>query len=317
MLSLDEWPPLRDKTKRYPEALPARAPNEREIEHQVRATRALEYLRSRNIHFTYALYCGASFVAGLQLDDDQASISTGTYSFTYPPPHALTLEIPFTVPQRSNLRVDGARHWKPPYTAPEDDPNGPRVQGSEPVSNGLGVLLYLSPLYGGIHLVAWNTVFPTTVELWIWRAGGIVMVCTPFAVGLCTARPFSLSRWFRETRRRLEDEGVDENDDAAGNDDSSAPGITNSKSKRKITGTGTTLLPLKRFRRLTFRWVLRLVEWVCEVVFAVMFMIITWATFCYPFARLFALGECFAQLRKVDADVYRTVEWAGFVPHVG
>ncbi|ORY17079.1 hypothetical protein BCR34DRAFT_60443 [Clohesyomyces aquaticus] len=42
---------------------------------------------------------------------------------------------------------------------------------------------------------------------------------------------------------------------------------------------------------------------------------VAWAA--YPIARLYVLVESFVGLRSVGEGIYRTVEWSGFVPHVG
>lgn len=35
-------------------------------------------------------------------------------------------------------------------------------------------------MYGGLHLIAWSpSHFPTSIETWLWRASGLVMIAAP------------------------------------------------------------------------------------------------------------------------------------------
>ncbi|KAF8641277.1 hypothetical protein AX16_010056 [Volvariella volvacea WC 439] len=47
-------------------------------------------------------------------------------------------------------------------------------------SSAIGVV------FGAIHLVGWNFQFPTTTELWLWRASSLALTIIPFllAVGI-------------------------------------------------------------------------------------------------------------------------------------
>ena len=77
------------------------------------------------------------------------------------------------------------------------------------------------------------------------------------------------------------------------------------------SSTKTQTLSLLRLVSLkVLKGILDFFWWLC-------FVVAMAGAVCYPFARLYLVVESFAGLRSVDRDVYKTVEWAEFIPHAG
>ncbi|KAF2873697.1 hypothetical protein BDV95DRAFT_351257 [Massariosphaeria phaeospora] len=117
----------------------------------------------------------------------------------------------------------------------------------------------------------------------MWRASAFVMIAAP----LVHAFPFAMEV-FWEWDRSFRSSSVVELDDGK-----AAPHIS---------------LPVRVWESVLSSFVSM------TFVVSVGLASICWAA--YPFARLYVLVECFAGLR-VERDVYRTVEWANFIPHAG
>ncbi|KAF8645823.1 hypothetical protein AX16_007554, partial [Volvariella volvacea WC 439] len=47
--------------------------------------------------------------------------------------------------------------------------------------------LAIGVIFGGVHLVGWNFQFPTTTELWLWRASSIVITAAPLLLAISVA----------------------------------------------------------------------------------------------------------------------------------
>lgn len=58
----------------------------------------------------------------------------------------------------------------------------------------------------------------------------------------------------------------------------------------------------------------RMVSWSVSMVLGLIGM---FGATCYPVARLYVLVESLAGLRSVDKQVYQTVQWTQWMPHVG
>jgi hypothetical protein len=310
--------------------VPSRTPNELEVSHLLRANRALAFLKSRNIHLMYThsfpsppigTPTSSSYSAEESLQsgheehgehartsEDAASgrvryveftSANGTTLRPEAPSHAITFDKPYVVAQRSNMRVDGGRFWDDQWLDPPEGGNGGR-QLKEQKANMYGILALftLSPIYGALHLAAWSSLFPTTLELWMWRASGIVMVVTPMA----TAILFMSFDLARPVRLKFERHGAERIE------------------QKNAAETGSSMEETKSKTSMSFYALLacyRIVSFVEVTVVGVSGLIMAFGWLLYPFARLYVLGEAFAQLRYVEKDVYRTVEWSSFIPHVG
>jgi hypothetical protein len=95
-------------------------------------------------------------------------------------------------------------------------------------------------IFGAVHCIAWNFIFPSDVELWLWRVGS-----------LCTLVP--------------------------------------------------VILPVIWF------WVpVTLENWVLSVAVIGLYIPV----------RLYLFVEVFVGLRSVPVDVFRTVQWTEWIPHI-
>jgi len=139
-----------------------------------------------------------------------------------------------------------------------------------------------SAVYGAVHLGAWNSHFPSTVEKWMWRAGGLVMVSTPSFIlvsqGL-TLGAEAIKAWKRN-RNEL---------------------------PKLSAGRGTQALTL---------FVVALQKGL-ELILS-----ISWLTSAFLFsvcvyARFFIFAEVFISLRSTAKGTYQTVVWTDFIPHIG
>jgi hypothetical protein len=151
----------------------------------------------------------------------------------------------------------------------------------------------LGALYGALHLIAWSSAFPTEAERWGWRASGIVMVAAPTTTVIFMYFWDTVDRSATNNRRAIK-KGPKPPVAAQ------IPAVTRVKLWRWLRIYG--------YHMVTF-----FCEWIGYV--GISTTAIAWPL--YPFARAFVLGEALAQLRAVDRDVYQTVEWAGFLPHIG
>ncbi|KAF2278252.1 uncharacterized protein EI97DRAFT_492768 [Westerdykella ornata] len=263
-----------------PPSPPSVPPNEIESAHLERANRALRYLKSRDIHFAY-------------------SVQQPTYD-PQPHPHAYRLvhPTPFVVSQRSNLQVEGVPGLQilggEPAATPEDDESYETFCGVA-VKTGAA----LSMLYGALHLAAWSAKFPTIYEQWAWRASGLVFAAMP-VIGIPMSYVTDISVKASMTIDRIrwkEEDGEDQ--------------VGNEREETSSTHTGTA------FRRFLLLFSLYLV-WIVSNILGFLVSLPVFTCFLvYPIARVYVLAEAFAQLRAVDSKVYQTVEWSGFVPHIG
>lgn len=208
----------------------------------------------------------------MYLKDDDEGFDPKDPTYHWEQHTSVDLDADYVVPLRSNLVLDGLT----------------RLQSDERRQDQvlLSVKTYavMSALYGGLHLAAWNSRFPTSVEMWLWRASGLVMVAAP-VLSLIGVLGFALFR--------VEEKGK--------------------KRAGKMEGG-------KGWRTLV-RGLLRAVSWFVGLLgslawcFGLVTAACTWVM--YLFARSYVFGESFAALRAQERDVYRTVEWADFIPHAG
>ncbi|KAF7369925.1 hypothetical protein MSAN_00622000 [Mycena sanguinolenta] len=101
---------------------------------------------------------------------------------------------PPTQPDSENITLPiqlprSTRFWSTIFGYSEDEyrplssvsvPSFWSINLDESNDNGVGILLFLvGTLFGAIHCAAWNTVFPTDYEMWIWRTSSVVIVVYP------------------------------------------------------------------------------------------------------------------------------------------
>ncbi|TKA62395.1 hypothetical protein B0A49_10781 [Cryomyces minteri] len=130
-------------------------------EHLTRANRAVARLKERATHLEWYSKAQSYFIDGC----NEIFVRTS---------QAVVFENTYMVPVRSNLLIEGNL-----YVGTED--GSPRSQLYGTQCRGL---ITLSALYGGAHLLAWHSHFPSVIERWLWRASGISMAATPLSLAL-------------------------------------------------------------------------------------------------------------------------------------
>lgn len=131
-------------------------------------------------------------------------------------------------------------------------------------------------IVGGIHLAAWNFSFPSTYEMWAWRAASLTITLSiPLSWLLTRICSSILETGFRALG------GVD-----TVPDDNFWLGVGRGENGKTV----------------------------CEERMAVVFQ--GFGVGLYALARLYLLGEVFASLRAVPKGVYETPDWTMFIPHV-
>ena len=139
--------------------------------------------------------------------------------------------------------------------------------------------------YGAFHLSAWNEHFPTTIERWLWRGAGLVIVGSPIHI----LYPAILALvWWPLLRR---DDGENWAD----------------KLRAAPTWLKSVLSPLLGLLALliTVGGVVQLV--IANIGIGLMVGVIM--------GRFYFLVEAFVSLRQPDPRIYDTVNWAQFWPH--
>lgn len=131
--------------------------------HRNRANAAIQYLKSRDIHFEFA--------SQAELYIEHPDPQSPTYH--HEPHSSIWYEHQYVVPLRSNLKIDSLESFDK-----RDRHNKSQIKRAS-ATYGL-----MSVAYGGLHLVAWSYRFPTNVEMWMWRGSGLVMVGAPICFGL-------------------------------------------------------------------------------------------------------------------------------------
>ena len=149
----------------------------------------------------------------------------------------------------------------------------------------IGIFIAFSAAYGAAHLGAWNSHFPSTVEMWMWRAAGLTIASTPTAVLLNQLFEISadaVGAW-RDKRSKVQE-----------------------KAK-------------SWWVRFEYALVQTLAGTVYGILLATSWFWLTFTAMIVLFAaaRLYIFVEVFISLRSTPAGTYQTVAWTGFIPHVG
>jgi hypothetical protein len=279
---------------------------EKQLAHLDYAKAAVSYLRSRQLHFAYVSKnrCHSTATASSVFVDSSAS------NHNTPNAQAIRLPTPHVVPTRSNLLIDGL----PSMTNDR--------QRSTQVSNASEMYAVLSALYGGLHLSGWTFKFASEIELWCWRSSGLVMVAAPLGMVLMLWSLYA-DDWNNKTLRNrpsalVREPGTDKNRnrDRRKDEMSTAPHLPSSTHARTTPPSWSTTLftHFHNFFRSVCRHILS-VAISCVMYPSMIAAAIGWTL--YPFARLYVLVEAFAALRASDPDVYKIVQWADWIPHVG
>ncbi|KAJ4374814.1 hypothetical protein N0V83_001891 [Neocucurbitaria cava] len=145
------------------------------------------------------------------------------------------------------------------------------------------LLCFATLLFTAIHIAGWNFDFPTATERLLWRISSLLLfgITVAFWVFETMASWTRLGRWKTIYLYLTNKEKVEMH-------------------KRKITHR-QTLQPKRRMTELPLPWE---------------FAMITPLAIIYGVARLYLIGEAFAELRNVSGTAYVNVEWTDFLPHV-
>ena len=144
-------------------------------------------------------------------------------------------------------------------------------------------LCFATLLFTAIHVAGWNFDFPTVLERTLWRVSSLLLfgITVAFWIFETIASWTRLGRWrtvwlYVFNRASLE--------------------AHRSRMQRKAT-----LLVKRKNTELPLPWE---------------FATITPLAIIYGIARLYLIGEAFAELRNINATAYVNVEWTNFIPHV-
>ena len=218
-------------------------------------------------------------------ESSSTTTSDAADSLRYP---CIRLTDRYIVPTRSNLIIDGLPSIK------RDSARGTRVYAAATM------YAFLSALYGGLHLAGWGFEFASEIERWGWRGSGLMMIAAPVGTVLVSWSLSVDSRTYQALR-------TDGSSHASSSHASSSSSMTSAAHASPLTNPG---IFFRRSLQHALSILISLVMYPSLMVAAVGWMM-------YPFARLYVLAEVFAALRASDPDVYRKVEWANWIPHVG
>jgi len=165
----------------------------------------------------------------------------------------------------------------------------------------------LTAAYGSIHLLAFSpTHFPTQIEHRLWLASTGSMVAGPLGFMALYFASSLFHKLLPSSASPPESELASPPPSTPTPRSPTTP--TSPSSSSPIVAKGSSIF--RSIWTIVLKAILDIFWWLCCVVaFS--------GLVCYPFARLYLVLESFAGLRSVDRDVYKTVEWAGFIPHAG
>ncbi|KAI5817018.1 hypothetical protein BZA77DRAFT_279406 [Pyronema omphalodes] len=189
-------------------------------------------------------------------------------------------------PQQISV-LSGFQGWNQSYhparipniQARGDSMNGLIRLNRKPVDDRLYLALVCA-MYGGVHLTAWYSYFPTVLEKWFWRAS-----CFAMLIGALSAPSLVLMGEFMALWRELFPQ------------------------KRFWTGMIQYCFNLA-LKGVGDKVTLARVALCMYRVFAVMWILP------YLVARMYLVVEPFASLRHMPAGVYAVVSWSLSVPHI-
>lgn len=178
---------------------------------------------------------------------------------------------------------------QPFMSLPVIDPERPiqRIPNDRFPMNPYGVqeycLCFATLLFTAIHVAGWNFDFPTTTERLLWRISSLLLfgITVAFWVFETIASWIRLQRWKTIYLYIFDKAGLQ-------------------RHRRNVLWK-QTLQPKRRMTELPLPWE---------------FATITPMAVVYGVARLYLIGEAFAELRNVEASAYVNVEWTNFIPHV-
>ena len=152
----------------------------------------------------------------------------------------------------------------------------------------VAIVLFMITLYGGIHMIGWNFIFPSGIEKILWRVSGLLILCTTTVFCL-----WELGRGIRKAWQLLR------------------------SNKHKITPTSVFYVFTNQVEKIagSNEWSVSserfddLIDTVGRVSVIVLLGVL------YVLARLYVIGEALASLRALPEKAYQDVDWTKFIPH--
>ena len=243
------------------------------------ATEASEFfLRTEFWGAFCAIYC-VSGLTDMNRDPGARKLCTMIYGCDLP---TLELFVPLLI--RAEIEpLDYRVYW-----VEEEIPNWPRGRGlleGHTVLPPLAISL-TTALYGGLHAAAWNSYFPTSAEMWLWR------VCSAMIAGSGIYVAFAMA--MNEIFYHLDFYSV--------------------RYRRGLNAVPAFLLDCFRIEVEYWSGNIQVdTSRTCRNIR--MAIIYTLGTLCV-FSRLFLVVESFVSLRKVPVAVYQTPDWTQWIPHL-
>lgn len=145
------------------------------------------------------------------------------------------------------------------------------------------LLCFATLLFTAIHVAGWNFDFPTALERILWRISSLLLfgITVAFWVFETIASWTRLGRWRAIWLHIFNKAGLEKH---------------RHQMERKAT-----LIVKRKNTELPLPWE---------------FAVITPLAIVYGIARVYLIGEAFAELRNISASAYVNVEWTEFIPHV-
>jgi hypothetical protein len=149
------------------------------------------------------------------------------------------------------------------------------------------LFMFFGIVFGGLHCMGWNSVFPTEVEGTLWRAASCLITVIPLVFGTFQAE----SRDSIEFQNNFE---TLENRDSFWTYRRRPPQV-----HRSVVSRGILDIP----------YTTRKIAVVVNVVLAAVQLLV------YILARLLLIVQALVLLRKQPASAFHTVDWTRFIPH--
>ncbi|KAF2137495.1 uncharacterized protein K452DRAFT_361857 [Aplosporella prunicola CBS 121167] len=151
-----------------------------------------------------------------------------------------------------------------------------RIRTAKHISWAYAGFVLAGTVYGGLHLVAWNAPFASSVEKLLWRSSGLVLVLS----GPVCALVFVVRTWFKDGVEEWKDE------------------------------------PLRYHRAFFVRVVvIGFQSWISTSYHLATFLLVL-SAFCYLTARVYLVVECFINMAHLPEDVFKVPTWTQYFPHI-
>ena len=171
-----------------------------------------------------------------------------------------------------------------------------------------GILgLFISTIYGGVHLAVWNGHFPTYLERVLWRISSFIILGMPFFLATFLALIWGVQKQFVKGSTNGNRTGFwTRSRNGTFHPTEEIPDPKTSSYWRSQYSPHVEFL---KYLRKEKRW-----GWYVSYMLLIILQII--ASLCYGFARAFLVVEAFASLRNLPVGSYNAVNWTLYIPHI-